>query len=105
MDAPTTLAEVIEAQAEELGNKPFLHAGDRTISFAEFNRSVNRAANGLAELGVKQGVGVAIMMPNSPEWLFGFFATQKLGAKIEREVCVGFVGPMIECDELRRPYP
>ncbi len=79
-DEPTTLAELIEAQAEALGDKPFLYFQDRVISFAELNRQVNRAANGLAGLGVKHGVGVSIMMPNSPEWLFVYFATQKLGA-------------------------
>ena len=77
---PTTLAGVLEAQAEALGETPFLRFEDRTISFAELDRSVNRVANGLAGLGVAPGVGVAIMMPNSPEWLFTYFATQKLGA-------------------------
>ena len=79
-DEPTTLAALIEAQAEALGEKPFLSFQDRVISFAELNRQVNRAAHGLAGLGVKQGVGVSIMMPNAPEWLFVYFATQKLGA-------------------------
>ncbi len=79
-DEPTTLAALIEARAKELGDKPFLYFEDRVISFAELNRQVNRAANGLAALGVEPGVGVAIMMPNSPEWLFVYFATQKLGA-------------------------
>lgn len=79
-DEPTTLAALIEAQAEALGDKPFLYFQDRVISFFELNRQVNRAANGLAGLGVKPGVGVSIMMPNSPEWLFVYFATQKLGA-------------------------
>jgi crotonobetaine/carnitine-CoA ligase len=79
-DEPTTLAALIEAQAEALGDKPFLYFEDRVISFSELNRQTNRAANGLAGLGVKQGVGVSIMMPNSPEWLFVYFATQKLGA-------------------------
>jgi crotonobetaine/carnitine-CoA ligase len=79
-DAPTTLAALIESQAEALGDAPFLCMGERTISFAELNRQVNRAAHGLAGLGVKRGVGVSIMMPNSPEWLFAYFATQKLGA-------------------------
>jgi len=77
---PTTLAALIESQAEALGDAPFLHFEDCLISFAELNRQVNRAANGLAELGVKCGAGVSIMMPNSPEWLFVYFATQKLGA-------------------------
>ena len=55
-DEPTTLAALIEAQAEALGDKPFLYFEDRVISFSEMNRQVNRAANGLAGLGVKAGV-------------------------------------------------
>ena len=64
-DEPTTLAALIEAQAGALGDKPFLYMGDRTLSFSELNQQVNRAAHGLAGLGVNQGVGVSIMMPNS----------------------------------------
>jgi crotonobetaine/carnitine-CoA ligase len=79
-EPPATLAALIEAQAEQLGDKPFLYFEDRRISFDDLNRQVNRTANGLARLGVKSGVGVSIMMPNSPEWLFVYFATQKLGA-------------------------
>ncbi len=78
--APTTVAELIETQAESLGERPFLLFEDRTISFAELDHNVNRAANGLARLGVRPGVGVSIMMPNAPEWLYVYFATQKLGA-------------------------
>ena len=78
--SPATLAEVLEAQASALGDAPFLRFEERTISFASLDRQVNRAANGLAALGVTSGVGVAIMLPNSPEWLFTYFAVQKLGA-------------------------
>ncbi len=53
-DEPTTLGALIEARAKELGDKPFLYFEDRVISFAELNRQVNRAANGLAVLGVIQ---------------------------------------------------
>ncbi len=77
---PTTLAAVLEAQSAALGEAPFLRFDDRVISFAGLDRSVNRVANGLARLGVAPEVGVAIMMPNSPEWLFAYLATQKLGA-------------------------
>jgi crotonobetaine/carnitine-CoA ligase len=79
-DQPTTVAGVLETQARDLGEKPFLHFEDRSVSFAELDRRVNRAANGLAALGVKPGVAVSILLPNSPEWLFVYFATQKLGA-------------------------
>jgi crotonobetaine/carnitine-CoA ligase len=79
-EAPTTLASIIEMQARRLGEKPFLYFEDRVISFAELDRQVNRAANGMAGLGVRPGVGISIMMPNAPEWLFVYFATQRLGA-------------------------
>lgn len=76
----TTLEELLEEQAEALGEKPFLYFEDRVISFEDLNRQVNKVANGLADLGAEKGVGVAIMMGNSPEWLFTYFATQKLCA-------------------------
>ena len=79
-DGPTTLAALIETQAISLKDKPFLLFEDRTISFTDLNRKVNRAANGLAALGVGPGVGVSIMMANSPEWLYVHFGIQKLNA-------------------------
>ena len=76
----TTVAEILAAQATERPDDVFLYFADRTVTFAELNREVNRVANGLARLGVSAGAGVAIMMGNSPEWLYLYFATQKLGA-------------------------
>ena len=45
---PAALAELIEAQAEALGDRPFLVMEDRTVTLRDLNRHVNRAANGLA---------------------------------------------------------
>jgi len=78
--APETLAGVLEEQARTLGEQTFLYFEEREISYAEINRLTNRVAKGLAGLGVGPGVGVAIMLPNSPEFLLVYFATQKLGA-------------------------
>ena len=74
------LAEILALQARRLGDKPFLLFEDRSIGFAALNRSVNRVANGIRRLGAGPETGVAIMMANSPEWLFVYFATQKLNA-------------------------
>lgn len=79
-EAIDTLSAIVEHQAETLGDKPFMLFEDRVISFVELNREVNRVANGLRELGVRAGVGVSIMMANSPEWLLVYLATQKLNA-------------------------
>ncbi len=76
----TTLAALIRSQAANIRDKPFLYFDDRVISYGELYRQVNRAANALKELGVKPGVGVSIMMPNAPEWLYVYYAVQTLGA-------------------------
>ena len=80
-ETPRTIAGVIEAQAERLGDKPYLLFEDRVVSFAELNRQREPGRQRPREAGSRAtGVGVSIMMPNAPEWLFVYFATQKLGA-------------------------
>lgn len=76
----STIAGLLEEQAEAKGDVPYLFFDERVISFADLNREVNRAANGLSALGVESGVGVAIMMPNEPEWLYVYWGVQKLSA-------------------------
>ena len=41
---------------------------------------MNKLANGLKGLGITKGDRVAIMLPNIPEFVYSFYALQKLGA-------------------------
>ncbi|MCU0504164.1 MAG: acetate--CoA ligase [Chloroflexi bacterium] len=68
-----------------LGEKVAYHwigePGDtRTITFADLQREVNRAANALLELGVRKGDRVAIYMPMIPELPVSMLACAKIGA-------------------------
>ncbi len=72
--------EVIEERANENPDRLFLRFEERAVTFAGLNKGINRVANGLIKLGCGTGTGISIMMPNSPEWLFVYFATQKIGA-------------------------
>jgi len=49
------------------------------LTYGELFREVNRAANAMQELGIKQGDRVALFMPMCPELVVAFFATIKLG--------------------------
>ncbi len=60
--------------------KRALTCEERTYTYAEFNKEVNRLAHGLAALGVKKGDKVALMMKNSDWFAIAFFAAAKLGA-------------------------
>ncbi|WP_340560141.1 acetate--CoA ligase [Streptomyces sp. GSL17-111] len=52
----------------------------RTITYADLQREVSRAANALTELGVRAGDRVAIYLPMIPEAVFAMLACARLGA-------------------------
>jgi acetyl-CoA synthetase len=71
--------------ANGLGDRVALHwegePGDtRTLTYADLQTEVNRAANALIELGVKAGDRVAIYMPMIPETVVAMLACARLGA-------------------------
>lgn len=74
------LGNVLAERAQRTGNEVFLLFEEQRITYAQLNERVNRVANGLLSLGIKPGDGIAVMMPNRPEWLYVYFATQKIGA-------------------------
>jgi acyl-CoA synthetase (AMP-forming)/AMP-acid ligase II len=77
---PATLSELISAQAARRPDQLALLFQARRWSYAEFQREVNRVANGFLRIGTKQGERVAFFLPNCAEFLFATFAVTKLGA-------------------------
>ena len=68
-----------------LGDKVAYHwigePGDtRTITYADLQREVSKAANALLELGIKTGDRVAIYMPMIPELPIAMLACARIGA-------------------------
>ena len=74
------LGQIVEKWAKERPKDAALIYEDREMSFRELDKSVNKVANGLKDLGISQGDCVAIMLPNIPEFVYSFYACQKLGA-------------------------
>ena len=60
-------------------DKPAFIYGDRQLSYAQFNARVNRLANALQRLGLKQGENVAILQYNYPQTYESLFACFKSG--------------------------
>jgi fatty-acyl-CoA synthase len=76
----TTIGALIDDVARQYADRPALIAADRSVSFAALGHLANRAAIGLARLGVSKGTRVGILMPNRAEWLACAFGAFKLGA-------------------------
>src|SRR5262249_7368944 len=54
--------------------------GDRKYSYGEAHEITNRYATGFAELGIRRGDHVAVMLPNCPEFIWTIWGLGKLGA-------------------------
>lgn len=50
------------------------------LTYSQFDELVDRFATALYHIGVRKGDRVAVMLPNSPQFLIAFFAVLRLGA-------------------------
>ncbi len=70
---------MLEAAAEKFAARTAFIQGERHISYAELDATINKVANGLIQLGVNKGDRVAMLFPNRPEFAFGYFGIIKAG--------------------------
>jgi carnitine-CoA ligase len=74
------VGRILQSQAERIGERPWLRSDDRSVTFAEAWESVNRLANGLAELGTGRGDVVAFYLEPSIELVLAGIACSRIGA-------------------------
>lgn len=74
--------ELLEDRVAKFADKMFLfsEADERRWTYREFDRAVNRTANLLLSKGIAKGDVVSLLLPNSPEYIFAYFACWKIGA-------------------------
>jgi acyl-CoA synthetase (AMP-forming)/AMP-acid ligase II len=83
VDIPATpLADFVLAGATARGARPALvdSITERTITYGELPNVVDRAAAGLARLGLRKGDACAIFSPNTIEYPIAVLALARLGA-------------------------
>jgi len=76
------IGSVLEHAAATWPQRTALIFGEETWTFTELHAAANRVGNALRAGGVGRGEHVALLLPNSPEWVFAYFATLKLGAVV-----------------------
>ncbi|MHA1959346.1 MAG: long-chain-fatty-acid--CoA ligase [Candidatus Thorarchaeota archaeon] len=73
------LYEFLDNAAKDFGGRPAIWFQKRRITYKEFKDIADRLATALAEMGVKKGDVVAMMIPNFPQFLFSFYGILKAG--------------------------
>jgi long-chain acyl-CoA synthetase len=76
----TTLPEHLREAATRFADRPAIRFLNRSMSYRELDREVDRFAAALASLGVGKGDRVAIQLPNLPQTVISFYGTLRLGA-------------------------
>src|SRR3989441_8323156 len=64
------------------GHRPALVAGDIALSHDELRAAASGAAVRLTEIGVRQGLHVALLAENSAAWIVSYLGLQLLGATV-----------------------
>ena len=79
-----TLPEFLLATAEDFASRPAIVDGidGRTLTYAELADGVNRVAAAFAARGLGPGDALAIIAPNSPEWLIACYGAMAAGAMV-----------------------
>jgi fatty-acyl-CoA synthase len=75
-----TLGQIVKRNADRFPNRTAFICGERSYTFAEYNRRVNRTAHALRSLGVEFGDHVAALGRNSIEYFEIYHGAAKLGA-------------------------
>ncbi|MBI4730160.1 MAG: long-chain fatty acid--CoA ligase, partial [Acidobacteria bacterium] len=73
------VADIVRETAGRLPEKPALVFRGRAITYGEVDREIDRAAAGLAALGVRPGDRVALLVHNSPEFVYAYYGILRAG--------------------------
>lgn len=80
--APVPVGALLARAVDRHGDHEAVVFHDRRLTYAEYVERIDRAAWGLARLGVTRGDHVAIWMENRPEWVIVQLAAMSLGAVV-----------------------
>ena len=79
---PTLVGDLLDQSVAAYGPNPCTYFMGKRLSYAEIGALSDRAAKGLRELGVGEGVKVGLFMPNTPAFVIFYFGVLKAGGTV-----------------------
>lgn len=76
----------LEKMAARYPEKKALHFLGKDVTFADFHDKVKKFANYLQRLGIEKGDRVAIMLPNCPQSVIGYYGTLLAGGLLYKRI-------------------
>ncbi len=85
------LYELLTESAKRSPNNPCVYYQGKTLTYAEVDDLSSRFASGLKSLGLEKGDRVAMVLPNTPQFVISYFGIMKAG------------GVVVPCSVLYKP--
>ncbi len=79
---PKLLGDQLDQAVAAYGARPCTYFMGKRLSYAEIGASSDRAAKGLREEGVGEGVKVGLFMPNTPAFVIFYYGVLKAGGTV-----------------------
>ncbi|MDR2974234.1 MAG: AMP-binding protein [Propionibacteriaceae bacterium] len=99
IESPTdSLVELYETAVAQAKDHVALDFFGATTTYRQLGDQINRAAEGLRQLGVSPGDRVAVILPNCPQHVVAFYAILRLGAVVVEH------NPLYTARELRHMF-
>jgi long-chain acyl-CoA synthetase len=73
------LATILRESARTAPDKPLLHIGDQSLTYAQVDETSGRVASALLARGLDPGRTVAVHLPNLPQFVLAYFGILKAG--------------------------
>ncbi len=77
-----TLPELLAASARKYPQRTATIFMGKALSYAQLDEAATRFAIALSRLGVEKGDRVALVLPNCPQFLIGYYGAMRLGAVV-----------------------
>lgn len=90
-----SLPQAFDDSAAKWKKKTALIFYGQRISYSELKDQIDRLACALADLGIKKGDTLAILMLNSPQYFIAYYGAMKAGARVT------LISPMYVSSEIR----
>ncbi len=75
-----TLGDILDRTADVFPNKQALVDDRVQLTYSELRHRVDQVASGLMKLGIERGDTVLLQLPNWAEYVYSYFALQKIGS-------------------------
>jgi long-chain acyl-CoA synthetase len=75
-----TINDLLDEQVDKYGSENYMWFLDTWITYKQFQDYVKSFATALTNLGIKKGDVIALLLPNCPQYIVGYYAITRIGA-------------------------